>query len=114
LSTVDGRNTAGSALDSVRQIERTLEDRQEIQRIAEKRRAAAHKEAQRMVAAACREGERAAEERRHEVLAAADEKAGRILEAARVAAEELRGRAARDRDAAVSFVVERVLPGGRT
>lgn len=115
MSDANGRGSGeapGGALDSVRQLEQTLEERQEIQKLAEERRSAAHEEAGRIVAEARREGEATAAERRRQVLAEADAEAERILEEARANAAELRARAARDRDAAARAVVEWVLPGG--
>ena len=105
------RGSNENALSSVRQIERTLEDRQEIQKVSEERLAAAREEAQQILADAREKGERAAEERRREVLSAADEEAERILKAARAEAEGLRSRVAEDRSAVSGFVVEQVLPG---
>ena len=105
------RGSGENALNSVRQIERTLEDRQETQKVSEERLAAAREEARRIIAAARKEGEQIAEERRREVLSAADEEAARILEAARAEAETLSLRAAGDRSAASGAVVGQVLPG---
>lgn len=112
MSPADVQGANENALDSVRQIERTLEERQDMQKVSQERLAAAREEAEEIVAAARREGEAAAEERRRRVLAAAEEEAGRILETARAGAEELRERAARDRAAAAGAVAEWILPGG--
>lgn len=113
MSLTDDRGPGGSALDSVRQIERTLEDRQETERAAEARLRAARGERERILEAAREAGEKAAGERRREVLAGTDERAGRILESARAEAEELRARAAAVRTSAVRSAVEFVLTRGR-
>lgn len=113
MSNPNGRDSGG-ALDSVRQLERTLADRQESEKTAEKRLDAARQEAERIVAEAQREGEEAAVERRRQVLADADGRAERILQEARAEAEELRARAARDRASAAGAVVGWVLPDGET
>lgn len=112
MSTANGRDSGKNVLDSVRHIERALEDRQEVQALAEKRLAAAREEAERIIAVARKEGERAADERRREVLSAADEEAASILRAARVEASRLRAWMAENREAEVEAVVGRVLPRG--
>lgn len=100
----------GAALESVRRLEESLEDRRELQRAAEERLAAAREEAGRIVREAREEARRAVEERRYRVMAAAEEEAGRVLAEGKAEAGTLRALAEGDRRAAVRLVLDHVLP----
>ena len=102
------------ALESVRRLEGTLEDRRELRDAAEASRAVAREEAQSIVLEARDEALKSAEEYRLRSLADADEEAARILEAARTEVERLRSLAKEDRPAAARLVVESILPGEET
>jgi vacuolar-type H+-ATPase subunit H len=103
-----------AALESVRRLEGTLEDRRELREAAEASLAAAREEAQGVVREARNEALKSAEEYRLRSLAEADEEAARILDAARTEVDRLRSLAKEDRPAAARLVVESVLPGEET
>ena len=103
-----------AALESVRRLEGTLEDRREHREAAEASLAAVREEAQSVVREARNETLKSAEEYRLRSLAKADEEAARILEAARMEAERLRSLAKEDRPTAIWLLVESILPGEET
>ena len=101
-----------SALESVRQLERTLESKTGMQETAEARLAAAREEADRLLTAAREAGARDAAERRRAVLAETDEEAARILRRTWDEADRLRAVANEDRVPAARAAVEHVMPAG--
>jgi hypothetical protein len=106
----NGRVPEGSALESVRRLEATLENRRELQEVARARLAAAREEAGRMVAGAREEARRALEERRRRELAAADAESERLISAARDEANALRAVGQRHIQEAVRVVLDHILP----
>jgi len=110
----NGRANEGAALEAVRRLEDTLEDRRELREAAEARLVATREEAQSIVREARDEALNSAEEYRQHSLAEADEKATWILEVASTQAERLRSLAKEDRPAATRLLVESILPREET
>lgn len=100
-----------TVLDSVRRLERELEDRRGVEEVAGARRAAARAEAGRIVREARSEAEREAAEHRRLALDRADEEAERLLREARAEVGALRALAARDLAAATQDVLDVIFPG---
>ena len=100
-----------TALDSVRRLEETLDERQGVEEAAAARIATAREEAERIVGEAREEAERDAAEHRRRVFARADEEAGRVLREAQAEDGALLALAEGDRPAAARAVVDLVLPG---
>ena len=100
-----------TALDSVRRLEETLDERHGAEEAAAARIDAAREEAGRIVREAREEAERDAAEHRRRTLARADEEAGRVIREADAEAGALLALAEGDRPAAARAVVDLVLPG---
>lgn len=105
------RGDGGTALESVRGLEETLDNRRAAEEAAEARVSAARREAERIVREAREGALREAEERRRAALAHADAEAERVLAEAREKAEALLDLAEKDRAAAAREVIGLILPG---
>lgn len=109
-----GKGQTSTALESVRRLEETLEDRRDLEQAAEARIAGARRQAEAIVREAREEARGAAAARRRQALAHADEEAARVVAEAKARAGTLRALAGGDRPAAAREVVALVLPGRGT